>query len=212
MQAVFDLKTGPHEPHIDCQIAAYWELLRNGKAEGIVFDPDTHTATVNGDPFRSVTTILRDAEMTPDFYQWLDPWYLTRGKYVHLASELYDKGTLDESTVDDTIKPYLEAYKTFRRDFSAKITGIEVMLYHPVYRYFGIVDRIIEGTACYSLHLKPKQRIPYRLVEVPNIRAHFNYFVSALIATDENRNGQQKEIALCNLATWRKRYIKEKEI
>lgn len=180
MQSVFDLKSGPHEPHIDLQIAAYWELIRNGKQEGLVFDPETHTAMVGAEHLPSVTTILRHAQMTPDFYNWLDPWYLTRGKYVHLASELYDKGTLDESTIDDTIKPYLEAYKAFRRDFSATITGIEVQLYHPVYKYFGIVDRIIEGNTCYSLHLKPGQRVPYKLVEVPNIRAQFNVFVSAL--------------------------------
>jgi len=194
MQSVYDLKTGPHEPHIDCQIAAYWELLRNGKTEGLIFDPETHTAHIDGAPLRSVTTILRDAGMTPDFYNRLDPWYLTRGKYVHLASELYDKGTLDESTVDEEVKPYLEAYKTFRRDFSAKITGIEVQLYHPVYKYFGIIDRIMEGNTCYSLHLKPGQRVPYKLIEVPNIRAQFNVFVSAL-----------------NLMRWKEQKLKEEQ-
>ena len=180
MRAPFDLKTGPHEPHIDLQLAAYWELIRNGKEDGLIFDPESHTATVNGEPLISVTTGLSLAGMMPDGYKFIDPWYLTRGKYVHLATELYDKGTLDEDTVDEEVRPYLEAYKAFRRDFSAKITGIEVQLYHPVYKYFGIVDRIMEGNTCYSLHLKPGQKVPYKLIEVQNIRAHFNVFVSAL--------------------------------
>lgn len=180
MQSVFDLKSGPYEPHIDLQIAAYWELIRNGKAEGLVFDEATHTGKVNGESLLSVTTILRKARMTPEFYNFIDPWYLARGTYVHLATELYDRGRLDEDTVDPEITPYLDAYKVFRGDFGARITGIETRLYHPVYKYFGIVDRTIEGTVCYSLHLKPGKKVPYKLIEVENIRAHFNVFVSAL--------------------------------
>lgn len=208
MQSVFDLKSGPHESHIDLQIAAYWELLRAGKTDGIIFDPETHTATVNGKPLRSVTTILHDAEMTPDGYKFIDPWYLTRGKYIHTATEFFDKGTLDEGSVDKEVLPYLNAYKAFRRDFSAQIKGIEVIMYHPVYQYFGIIDRIIEGDTCYSLHLKPRNRVPYKLVEVTNIRAHFNFFLSALIVTSD-RPDRQKEIARCNVDVWRKRNLKE---
>lgn len=192
MQSVFDLKSGPYEPHIDLQIAAYWELIRNGKTEGLVFDEATHTGTVAGESLLSVTTILRRAELTPDFYKWLDPWYLTRGTYVHLASELYDKGLLDEDTVDEAIRPYLEAYKVFRRDFQAQVTGIEVRLYHPTLKYFGIIDRIMTGSTCYSLHLKPGKRVPYKLEEVTNIRSHLNIFISAL-----------------NIVRWREMNIKE---
>ena len=154
MQSVFDLKSGPYEPHIDLQIAAYWELIRNGKAEGLVFDEATHTGKVNGESLLSVTTILRKARMTPEFYNFIDPWYLARGTYVHLATELYDRGRLDEDTVDPEITPYLDAYKVFRGDFGARITGIETRLYHPVYKYFGIasIGDKSRGPSVTSLH------------------------------------------------------------
>ena len=192
MSAVYDVKSGPHEAYIDLQIAAYWELERNGTDEGLCFDKENHAFTGNGEALPSVTGVLRSNRLTPEFYDFLNPWYLQRGTFIHLATELYDKGTLDESDLDPAIIPYLEAYKVFRRDFSGKVTGIEKKLWHPKLKYAGIIDRTIEGHTCYALHLKPGQKIPYKLEEVQDIRGKFNIFLSAL-----------------NVYNWRKENIKE---
>jgi hypothetical protein len=190
--AIYDLKSGPHEAHIDLQIAAYWELQRSGTDEGMIFDEEKHIFTCNGEVIPSVTQILKANRLTPDGYDFIDPWYLQRGTYIHQATEMFDKGTLSDDYNDESILPYLEAYKTFRRDFNGKITGIEKKLWHPKLKYAGIIDRTIEGHICYALHLKPGQKVPYKLEEVKDIRGKFNIFQSAL-----------------NLCNWRSQNMKE---
>jgi hypothetical protein len=191
--AVYDLKTGKYDAHIDLQIAAYWELQRNGTDEGMEFDELNHRFTCNGEVLPSVTGVLKSNRMTPDGYAFIDPWYLELGTQVHKTTELYDKGTLDEDCLSDVLLPYLEAYKVFKRDYSGQITGIEKKLWHPKLKYAGIIDRTIEGHICYSLHLKPGQKVPYKLEEVKEIRGKFNYFLSAL-----------------NVTNWRHQNIKER--
>lgn len=192
MLSVFDLKSGPHEAHIEIQIAAYWELIRNGIEEGLDFASDTHTFSHNGEVLPSVTQALKANRMTPDGYAFIDPYYLTRGTYIHSATEFYDKGTLDEDSLDEAIRPYLEAYKRFRSDFNGQIVGIEKRLWHPKLKYAGIVDRIIDGNTCYALHLKPGNKVPYKLEPIENVRSAFNVFLSAL-----------------NVLTWRANNFKE---
>jgi len=206
---VIDKKSGISTPDIDIQISAYVELLRNGTRKGLSFDEEHHIFTVGGEIIPSVTSIIRKAGLTPDWSQ-IDniEWYAQRGQYIHRATELWEQGALDEDTVDDEIRPYLDAYKSFRDDYPIKVVGQEVRLWHPQYRYAGIIDMIIEDTRSYKLFLKKTGK--YKLVEVTNIRSHFNVFLSALIATSDRGNGQ-KEIALCNLAQWKKRHFREKE-
>jgi hypothetical protein len=192
MLSPFDLKSGPHEAHIEIQISAYWELIRNGIEEGLDFASDTHTFLHNGEVLPSVTQVLKANRMTPDGYAFIDPYYLTRGTYIHSATEFYDKGTLDEDSLDEAIRPYLEAYKRFRSDFNGQIVGIEKRLWHPKLKYAGIVDRIIDGNTCYALHLKPGNKVPYKLEPIENVRSAFNVFLSAL-----------------NVYTWRANNFKE---
>lgn len=205
MPGVIDKKSGSDSPDIDLQISGYVELLRNGTPEGLAFDEEHHIFTVNGKVIPSVTTILKKAGMTPD-YSFVDPWYAQRGTYVHKATELWEKGVLDEDSVDKEILPYLNSYRSFRTDCPVKIMGQEVKLWHPVYKYAGIIDIIIEGNSHYKLFLRKNGK--YKLVEVTNIRGHFNFFLSALVSTSD-RPDRQKEIARCNVDVWRKRNLKE---
>jgi hypothetical protein len=178
--AIGDIKSGPHEAYIDIQIAAYWELERNGTDEGMIFNEQTHTFICNGEVIPSVTQILKANRMTPEGYEFIDPWYLTRGTYIHKATEFYDKGTLDEDSLEPAIIPYVDAYKVAMRDNAWKVTGIEKKLWHPKLKYAGIIDRIIAGNTCYALHLKPENKVPYKFEEVKDIRGAFNVFLSAL--------------------------------
>jgi len=73
-------------------------------------------------------------------------WYMDRGSMIHLATELYDEGTLDESTVDPQIVGYLESYKQLPAVAVPvdTFTGIEVQLVDTIYGYAGTIDRIYE--------------------------------------------------------------------
>ncbi len=70
-----------------------------------------------------------------------DPYYLQRGRFIHLACELWDKGELDESTIDPEILPRLEAWKLFRKEIGFIPSRIEEFYVHPVYLYGFKFDR-----------------------------------------------------------------------
>ena len=102
------------------------------------FDEEKHLYTLDGRRLISVTEALG---LVDDRWK-AEPYYLLRGKYVHKATELYDLGELDESTVDPMIHPYLDGYVKFRKDTAFESIHIEQPLYHPSYFYAGKPDRI----------------------------------------------------------------------
>lgn len=191
MLSVWDIKSGKSEAYIEIQVALYWELVRNGTDEGLCFDKEHHRFTVNGKALPSVTQILRHEGIIPDM-KYVTDRGLLRGTYVHSATEYFDNGTLDESTVDEEIKPYLDCYKQFKADYSGKITHAEKRLWHPVYNYAGIVDRITDDKECHILFLQPKIKRQYTFEEIKNIRGALNVGLSAL-----------------NVYTWKKSNLKE---
>lgn len=70
-------------------------------------------------------------------------YYLDRGSKIHLVTELYDRGQLDESTVDERIKGFLEAWKSFRKQIGGKLLAIEKEVKHRTLGYQGRLDRIL---------------------------------------------------------------------
>ena len=177
---IYDIKTGTKNPAINLQIAAYWELSHNGTTLDLLFDEEHHrfTQESTGQILPSVTQVLSKMGLTPHFSDWVDPWYALRGSLTHKATELSDNGSLDESTVDDEIAPYLAAYQKFRQEWAGEIVKTEYRMWHPTYRYAGVIDRVIQGNKCYVLYLKKNGS--YRFEEVKNIRSHLNTFLSAL--------------------------------
>jgi len=94
------------------------------------FDEEKHIYTLDGRRLISVTEAL---SLVDDRRK--DPYYLQRGRIIHLACELFDRGELDEETVDPQILPRLEAWKKFRTDTGFVPDRIEEKFYHPVYLY-----------------------------------------------------------------------------
>lgn len=72
--------------------------------------------------------------------QYISDWYLNRGSAVHLATALYDKGTLDETTVDPAIAGALASWKRYREVYTP--THIELSLSDPIYKLCGTMDRL----------------------------------------------------------------------
>lgn len=117
--------------------------------KGLTFDETLHRYTYNGAVIPSVTTILKSVGL-PDLSgipAATLQWKAQLGTMVHLATELDDTNELDESSLDDRIVPYLEAYRRFKSESGFEAREIEQMIFDPVLKYAGKLDRygIIKG-------------------------------------------------------------------
>lgn len=60
---------------------------------------------------------------------------------MHKATELFDADDLDEDSIDDAVKPYLEAWKKFLIEMQVEVISSEQPLHHPTMNYAGMLDR-----------------------------------------------------------------------
>jgi len=102
------------------------------------FDESKHLYTLDGRRLIGVTEAL---SILDDRWK-VDPFYLERGRLIHLCTEYYDRDELDESTIDERIRPYFEAYKKFKAETDFCPNFIERILFHPKYFYGMKIDRI----------------------------------------------------------------------
>jgi len=108
------------------------------------FDPATHTYQWRGKVVPSVTQVLKDTGLIDD--AWYTPESARRGQAVHVATELDDRGELDESTVHEKVMPYLLAWRKFRAETGFTPVLIEQWVYNQSAQYAGTVDRV--GSLC----------------------------------------------------------------
>jgi hypothetical protein len=110
----------------------------------LTFSANTHTYVMNGEPVPSVTQILATTGLV-DFSR-IAPDVLERkrqiGIAVHGAAELHDLGMLDEASISNAVRPYLDAWIAWKA-----MTGFEPLLseypvYSERYRYAGTFDRL----------------------------------------------------------------------
>lgn len=106
------------------------------------FDPIAHAYTVDGVAVPSVTHILAPLNDLSRIPAATLEYKRALGTAVHAATELYDLGDLDESTVDPAVRPYLDAWVRFRTEMLLEIVGMEHRVYHAVHRYAGTYDRL----------------------------------------------------------------------
>jgi len=100
---------------------------------------DQHRYTLDGKGLDGLTSTIAEAGLISGYGS---DWYMQRGTFIHQATEYWDKGELDESTVDPHIQGYLESWKQFRKDQNYKPDEIELKLYDPIYLYAGTIDRL----------------------------------------------------------------------
>lgn len=105
------------------------------------FIEDTHEYFLGDRKLESVTEILSSSGIAD--YRWSNEEAMTRGRYVHTATEMIDRGTLDWGILDDTLRPYCEAYQRFIEDKRPEILLSEEPMYHAQHLYGGTLDRII---------------------------------------------------------------------
>lgn len=108
----------------------------------IEFDPDKHEYRVGGVLVPGVSQILADISVM----KRLDPAMLAqgqaRGKLVHYACELFDKGDLDEEDLDPSLEPYVRGWKRFRLDYKFTPIANETIIHSERWGYAGTVDRV----------------------------------------------------------------------
>jgi hypothetical protein len=115
--------------------------------EGLTFNEEKHQYAFQGKPVPGVTTALQVLGGYAGIPKHILDNAARRGTAVHRATELYDDGTLDYSTLDDEIYPYLTAWEQFLHDKKPEIIEVETVVYHPKFGYAGTLDRglILDG-------------------------------------------------------------------
>lgn len=76
------------------------------------FDAETHQYWLGKKRIPGVSEILQKVGLSKD-YTGVDTFYRDRGIATHKAIELYLKGVLDTSSLDECIKPQFEAFIKF---------------------------------------------------------------------------------------------------
>ena len=104
----------------------------------IYFQKETHTYTVNGKRFPSVTQIIKQGG-------GLDTTFCTeygrqRGTAIHECVQLINEGDLDEASVDPLIAPWVDAYRAFLGDSAFRVYRCEECVASLMYGFAGQFD------------------------------------------------------------------------
>lgn len=109
----------------------------------LFFEPESHTYSIDGERIPSVTEVLSDVGIVD--YSHLPEstreMALARGRAVHLATQFEDEGDLDEASIPDDLRGYLEAWRRFKRETRFVPELIEYRSFHPSHKYAGTLDR-----------------------------------------------------------------------
>jgi hypothetical protein len=107
----------------------------------IELDHATHTYRVAGRVIPSVTQCL---SVVANF-DHVDPVVLEDarlfGTHVHMATDLWDRGILDEDALDPRLAAYLGGWKKFLHETGFKVTHTEQKVYNASLAYAGTLDK-----------------------------------------------------------------------
>jgi hypothetical protein len=114
---------------------------KNGECR---FEASSHSYWLGRVQIPSVSTVIQGAGLRKPIPDSLSPLLALKqqlGKDVHTATKLYDLGTLDEKSIDDTVRPYLEAWKAFRCLFEADLIEETIFASYRGMNYGMTLDR-----------------------------------------------------------------------
>lgn len=110
----------------------------------LVYKPEIHEYFIDGVKLPGVTSILKSAGLTD--MSGIKSGILIRaqkfGTALHKATELWDKGVLDMSSLSAPLIPYLEAWKKFHKDYQIEWGSVELPVSSVKYRFAGTLDRV----------------------------------------------------------------------
>lgn len=135
----------------------------------IQFDEAKHEYFVDGKQVPGVTEIL--SPITASGYSKINPAVLEhaamKGTLVHEWCEMYDYGCAEESMPTELVG-YCKAYASFCEVYKPKWDGIEEMVYEPITRYAGRIDRfgILNGVE--------KAVVDIKTIQSPSTKNHIS--------------------------------------
>ena len=156
----------------------------------IQFDEITHTYTVGGSKYPSVTQIIND--IIPYQYPIAD-WYLQRGAAVHACAAMIANGV--EFDYDDRIAGQVAAIYKFFKEVNPKAISAEGMVYSETYRFAGRYDLIakiqdkwvfVDYKANIDIERIGLQLGGYSMAQVPSEINIVNHGVGVAIKEDGN--------------------------
>jgi hypothetical protein len=112
--------------------------------EGLTFSEEGHAYHYKGVKVPSVSEIIREMGQGKDWTS-TPPFYVERGKAVHLAVNLYLQGTLDEASLDPLIVPYYEQFRVWDKDQPLYEPITERPFYSERLNFAGTPDLICNG-------------------------------------------------------------------
>lgn len=108
----------------------------------LTFEPEAHVYHLNGQRLPSVTQVLEPLINYDGVPNGILQHAADRGTAVHLATEFWDDGDLDEESIDPEVLPYVQAWQRFRAESGFEVLRSEVRVYSERHRYAGTVDCI----------------------------------------------------------------------
>jgi len=133
VRTILDKKSGKAPPWCAIQTAAY--TLLDVECE---FYEEHHLYFFNGIPIPSVTEILDNLGFIDT--TWFKDYNRELGNNVHLITHLDDIDDLEEETVGEVEKPYLEAWRKFKRESGFIVEQSEVPMASSKYLFAGRPD------------------------------------------------------------------------
>lgn len=113
------------------------------KTEELRFDSIKHQYWIGKKRIPGVSEILQKVGLSKS-YEGIDSFYRDRGIACHKAIELYLKGILDQTTLDDAIKPQFGAFLKFWNGRSEPILALETPMKSLSDSFAGTPDLITE--------------------------------------------------------------------
>lgn len=104
----------------------------------IKFQEDGHIYTLDGKIIPSVTTKMKEAGLTSNFYK---KGSAERGTMIHSLTEIVD---LVPDFEPEEYQGYIKAWKAWKENANAKIIQSEMIVYSRSLWYAGTLDRIVE--------------------------------------------------------------------
>lgn len=106
----------------------------------IKLDGATHTYTIDGVRFPSVTQVLADMGLIDSTY--FTEYSRERGTFLHRIIQWHLSGELDENTIDPAIRPYFDAWLKFESEADYVSDACEKAMASVPYRFAGTVDHV----------------------------------------------------------------------
>jgi hypothetical protein len=109
----------------------------------LTFDEAAHEYRLGGVRVPGVTSVLRPLADFSGIPRDVLAAKADLGRRVHAACEFDDDGDLDEDSIEDDVRPYLEGWRAFLRDSGAKVLHNERRVLDTGLMYAGTLDNVL---------------------------------------------------------------------